>query len=410
MSPRSRTRSAVTLSAEAARRIVVDRQGFARAAPFGRGAPALPRAVAHLGHVQIDSISVVVRAHHHVLHARIPDHVPEHLDRALNRDLFEYWAHAAAFLPLDRYRFALPLMEAHRRRAVRWVRSRDPALEGRLLAQVRERGPCRARDFDAPPGHRGAGWWNWKPAKRALEHLFMSGALMVAARTGLEKVYDLPERVLPGNVDTRTPDAQALARHVALEHLRAQGVVQRAALASARPLPGFTARMDAALADLVAEGAVVPLVPKPDRQAPEPGTGWYGDPAALAAPPERIRRVLRILSPFDNLVIDRLRLQRLFGYDYRLECYLPPARRIFGYFCLPLLLGTRFVGRLDARADRTSGMLEVRGLHLESNAPAELPGLEAALEALARASGCASVTPLPSPRGPRRLVRRRTRP
>ena len=188
------------------RRIALDRQGLLKREPFGRGKRATLKAIEQLGYVQIDTISVVERAHNHVLRARVPNYENHHIDK-LQREgrIFEYWFHAAAYLPMRDFRFALPRMHAMRSGEERWLRSRDQKLMREVLATVRETGPLKARDFEDTRRGRG-GWWDWKPAKSALEQLFMQGDLMVTGREGFQKIYDLTERVLPADTDMRTPD------------------------------------------------------------------------------------------------------------------------------------------------------------------------------------------------------------
>ena len=194
------------------RRIALEAQGLTRSSPFGRGTGGAERALEQLGYVQIDTISVVSRAHHHTLYNRIPGYQPKLLDKLVaERRAFEYWFHAAAYLPMRDYRYALPRMRRFKRGEMRWMRSRDQKLMDQVLDRIRFDGPLRARDFE-DPSHKHGGWWDWKPAKRALEQLFMQGDLMVAAREGFQKTYDLPERVLPAGVDTRIPSQISSAR------------------------------------------------------------------------------------------------------------------------------------------------------------------------------------------------------
>src|SRR3954447_1140087 len=181
------------------RRIALDAQGLLRAAPFGRGVDATHRALEQIGYVQIDTISIVERAHHHTLWNRVPNYRPSHLDKLVSeRRAFEYWFHAAAYLPMRDYRFALPRMHALKNGERHWFANRDLKLMKAILDRVRAEGPMMARDFETPKG-RAQGWWNWKPAKRALEQLYMQGDLMISGREGFQKIYDLPERVLPSH-------------------------------------------------------------------------------------------------------------------------------------------------------------------------------------------------------------------
>ncbi|HEX7034529.1 MAG TPA: crosslink repair DNA glycosylase YcaQ family protein [Pseudomonadales bacterium] len=370
------------------RRLALERQGLTRLAAFGRGLGGTARAVERLGWVQIDTISVVGRAHHHVLQARVPGYRPALLER-LQREhrVFEYWAHAAAYLPMRDYRFAIPRMRDVRERRESWVRSRDRTLMREVLERVRVDGPLQVRDFEAPPGQR-AGWWEWKPAKRALEQLFMEGDLMVIGRVGFQKVYDLPERVLPDWVDTREPTLQEYARHLVERHVEAFGFASVRACAYLRRTPGLPEAVHEVLEAARQSGSLQRFaVPPPERDL-------YVDVRALEAPVPAVRRRAALLSPFDNLVILRHRCRTLFGLDYQLECYLPAEKRRFGYYCLPVLYHDRLIGRADCKAHRSIRALEVKRLFVEREhgldreADAVLAALVDALAALAQRNGC----------------------
>ncbi len=347
-------------------------QGLHQTAPFGRGPDAVEKTIRQLGYVQIDTISVVERAHHHVLHSRVPGYQPRVLDRLLKRGrIFEYWAHAAAFLPIEDFRFARPRMERFRNSQERWMRSRNRDLVNAVLGRIRDEGPLMSRDFEDPRESK-SGWWDWKPAKGALEQLFMEGELMVIARDGFQKTYDLTERVLPATINTKLPTMAEYAEHLVERTLQSHGCAQ---------LPTFThLRRDVPLRKAVAET----LERRVDaglitRLKLEDGQTWFvqADRWEARLPAPRHPSV-RPLSPFDNTVIHRERGQRLFNFDYTIECYVPEPKRKYGYFCLPLLFGDAFVGRVDAKAHRSEKRLELRHLHLDVPADDDL------LDALAR--------------------------
>jgi len=271
-----------TTTTRALRRLALERQGLLKQAPFGRGRAGVRRAIEQLGYVQIDTISVVSRAHDHVLEARVPGYRPELLDAAIERgEVFEYWAHAAAYLPMRDYRFALPKMHAMRAGEDRWVRSRDARLMRRVLDRIRAEGPLQTRDFDAPKQHRNSGWWDWKPAKHALEQLFMQGDLMVVGRRGFQKVYDLSERVLPAHVDTRTPSVDEFAIHLIERQLAATGCASTRVCAYQRTTPGLRQALDAALQEAAAAGELIRL---------SLGNGGTGTETVFAAPDALERR------------------------------------------------------------------------------------------------------------------------
>ena len=340
------------------RRLALAAQGLLQVQPYGRGLAGARKAINHLGYVQIDTISVVERAHHHVFYARVPEFEPAMTHQLLlNRDIFEYWAHAAAFLPIADFRFSLPYKHAIKSGQTHWFRTRDTKLMGELLTRIRVEGPIRSRDIETNTTKR-AGWWDWKPAKKALEQLYMEGDLMVSDREGFQKTYDLTERVLPSHVNAQIPSMEEFAAHMVDQQLRCHGVVS---------LKGFTyqrrnADLRKAVKALVNERLAQRML--------EPVQVSSGEVFLLAAGAferslPRLNSRMLILSPFDNSVIQRDRLKALFQYDYRIECYVPAAKRQYGYFCLPLLYRDEFIGRMDCKAHRKTSHLEIKSLHFE---------------------------------------------
>lgn len=383
------------LSLSQARRLAIDAQlptASRRSSP-GRGGAI--ETIERLGYVQIDTLAVVQRAHHHTLWNRVPGYRPALLDelQTTDRQVFEYWGHAASFLPMKDYRFYLPRMRDFPRGESSWTQRRFEEC-GHLLRPVLERiraeGPLGARDFEPPPGAGRGLWWDWKPSKVALEMLLFKGDLMISERRNFQRIYDLTERVLPATVDTRMPDAQELGRFLVLTALRAHGLAQESTIVDHIRTHDKQAPKQA-LQTLVAEGRILRCSVRgvPDRE-------FFTLPTNLEQL-ETSRRPsgkLRILSPFDNLVIHRGRLQHLFGFDYTLECYLPAAKRRYGYFSLPLLWKNRFVGRMDAKADRKSRRLLIRSLHLEADARRDdklLAALDVSLRQFASFNECDTV-------------------
>ena len=368
-----------TLTVEQARRLALAAgAGFHRATR--RGPEAVAEIVDRIGYVQIDTISVVERAHHHILATRIPRYQTEWLERA---PVFEYWAHAAAYLPWRDFRYTLPRKERIKANGHDWFRA-DKAEAERVLARIRSEGPLMARHFET--SRRPAGWWDWKPAKRALEYLFMAGDLMVV-RQGFQKVFDLTERVLPAGTDTRIPTPHEQAAWYVDRALDAWGLAARDEMAYLRK--EHVAHIDAVLRQREEEGSLIRVTVEGVAK-----TAYWVRPADL----ERIDagkaqdRTLRIVSPFDPFLIHRKRMRRLFGFDFAIECYLPTAKRTFGYFALPLLQGTDFVGLLDAKADRSAGRLIVQNLRYDGPAKRRAPfdrSLNKALDAFARFNGVA---------------------
>ncbi len=345
------------------RRIALNQQGLLKAEFFGRGKRATLRAIEQLGYVQIDTISVVERAHHHVLWSRVPNYKPKFLDQLVKERLvFEYWFHAAAWLPMTDYRFALPRM-ATMNGERNWFELSDHKLTDSILRRIETEGPLRARDF-ADTREVNNGWWDWKPAKQALEQLFMRGELMVSGREGFQKVYDLSERVLPDWVDRSMPSLHDYASHLVDTTLRAHGF---ASLVSMTYLRKGKQLRDAVKQHLQQrlETNLLTTVDLGDNNL------IYIDPELLESRAPRSSAQVRILSPFDNAVIQRQRGREIFAFDYQIECYVPAPLRQFGYFCLPIMYRDRLVGRIDCKAHRNNSSLEIRSLHVEQKVDAD---------------------------------------
>lgn len=341
------------------RRLALASQGLLQAQPFGRGLSGARQAVNHLGYVQIDTISVVERAHHHVLHSRVPKFEPAMLNQMLmDGGIFEYWSHAAAFLPMDDFRFSLPYKQAIKSGQTHWNKHPDRKLMAELLARIRAEGPLRSRDVETKTSNR-AGWWDWKPAKKALEQLFMEGDLMVKDRVGFQKNYDLTERVLPNQVNTLMPSLDEFVTHMLDQQLRCHGLVSLKGLTYLRRNTELRNAMKALVNERLVQGLLEQVVLNN-------GEIYFIETGALEARLPSLNKRLLILSPFDNSVIQRDRLKSLFQYDYQIECYVPEPKRQYGYFSLPLLFRGEFIGRMDCKAHRKERRLEIKSLHLES--------------------------------------------
>ncbi len=318
-----------------------------------------------LGYIQIDSIAVVNRAHHHTVWNRLPGYRKGGLYELLRqRRIFEYWGHAASYLPMGDYRYYLPLMRSYRERP-RTYMARAMKQYGTLLPEILRRieqlGPQSSADLGDEHGSRAGQWWDWKPAKVALELLLWRGELMVSERRGFQRVYDLTGRVLPRGTDTTEPDEEELAEFIVRRTLCAYGIAREKDFRGMLRI-GRLAPVSAVLRRLLASGKIALVsVAGLDRQL------WYCETGLLQglSSAGRRRAKLHLLSPFDNLVIQRDRLQGLFNFEYTIECYVPEPKRRFGYFSLPLLYGDQLIGRLDAKARRDEGLLEIRSLHFE---------------------------------------------
>lgn len=340
------------------RRLALAAQGLLQAQPFGCGLVGARKAINHLGYVQIDTISVVERAHHHVLHSRVPKFTPNMTNQMLhNRDIFEYWTHAAAFIPMADFRFSLPYKHAIKGGQTHWYKNPDKKLMGELLARVRSDGPIRSRDLESN-STKSAGWGDWKPAKKALEQLYMGGDLMVSSRDGFQKVYDLAERVLPPRVNSQMPSTEEFAGHMVKQQLRCHGFASLKGLTYLRRNAELRKAVKTLVNEKLAQGIY-------EQVQVRSGEVFILEAGALERPLIRLSNRMLILSPFDNSVIQRERLKAVFQYDYQIECYVPAAKRQYGYFCLPLLYRGEFIGRMDCKAHRKTSHFEIKLLHFE---------------------------------------------
>lgn len=354
-----------------ARKLALLRQQLPRA-EFKRGLAGTRLAIQHLGYVQIDTISVVERAHHHTLWNRVPHYRNHYIDRLIrDGSIFEYWAHAAAYIPMEDYRFCLPRMRAIAGGQRHWYR-KNPKLMREILARVRAEGPLQAGDFESHRANSG-GMWEWGPVKQAIEYLFMEGKLLVTRRDRFRKIFDLAERIIPPAVDTTMPTEGEYAHYLIERFLNAHGVGRMAEFSYRRP--GMGAAVRKALYEKVEAGAVSPL-----KVRTLPGEYFARRDFERDLGKRLARTRVKILSPFDNLIIQRKRVQQLFSFDFQLECYLPRGKRKDGYFCLPILWSGRLVARMDAKADRKNQALLILQLKAETG----LKKLEAFSEQLSR--------------------------
>jgi len=382
------------ISQTTARRTLLHAQLLDGRTKLARGKKGVPQAIGHLGYVQLDTISVIERAHHHTLWTRVPGYKPQHLHQALavERSIFEYWGHAASYLPMKDYRFYIPMMRSFLDPKNAWFRGwgeKFGAYLDPVLKRIRAEGPLAARDFENPTKQGKGPWWNWKPAKAALETLFWRGELMVRERRGFERVYDLTERVLPAGTDTRLPSQEELGRFIVCRALGALGIANEKEIRDYIRI-GDRNIIAAALNEMLVAAEIVRLAVEGQSGAA------YAQPSVLesvsrfrARPP-----CVHLLSPFDNLAISRSRLQERFGFDYVLECYVPKGKRGHGYFVLPILFGEEIVGRLDPKADRKTKTFLVHQLAIDSRFHDDdrlLPELGRALRDLARFNGCQTV-------------------
>ena len=344
--------------------------------------PAL-ELVEHLGYIQIDSISVIERAHHHVLWTRNPGYQLSELNHLLgSRKVFEYWGHAASYLPMKDYRFYQPRMKRFVEQS-NWGKKRLEThghLLPDILSRIREEGPLKAKDFKGTP-RKNSGWWDWKPAKVALELLYWQGEIMVCRREGVQKVYDLKSRFLP-QMDQTLPTPKELAEFCVYRAIQAHGVISEAQILKHLPLSSRT-DIKACLKKEVASDRVqlVSIEGLSDT--------YYAMDEPLLEP---LPTEVALLSPFDNGVIQRQRLKDVFDFHYIFEAYVPQAKRQHGYFTLPVLWGNQFVGRCDLKADRKTKTLIIQHLFFEPNFDTDcLQAVAEKLKGFASFCGCEHV-------------------
>ena len=378
------------LTRSAATRLIVSCQGLGPRWPLPPGKEGVARAIRRLGYLQIDTIAVVQRAHHHILWSRCPGYAPAllHELHAHDRRVFEGWTRIACYLPTEDYRYYLPAMRAFAAgEKMRRFLEHNAGLVDHVRGRIREEGGLASADFASPEGERRGPWWDWKPAKRVLEMLFQAGELMISERRSFQRVYDLTERVLPSGTDTATPTPEETARFVVNRVLAANGLTARGGV---RLTWKRSPQTEKALGDMVAEGDVTPIrIDGIDEEhvALTSVLEAGGQPAASDTD-------VHILSPFDNLVTDRRRVRQFFGFECKLEAYFPAAKRKYGYFCLPILWGDHFVGRLDPKADRRQQTLLVRKLMFEpgvADLDSLLPVLAGRLREFAEFNGCRDI-------------------
>lgn len=349
-------------------------------------------AIRRMGALQIDTISVVARSPYFVLWSRLGAYEPRWLEEHLAEGrLFEYWAHAACFIPIEDFSLYRPRMLNGHERIRAWLAENSDIAE-RVMSRLRTEGEARSADFEREG--KGGTWWDWKPEKRALECLYYLGEVMIARRDGFQRIYALRERVLPEWDDDRTPKPEEAHRALALKAVRALGI--------ARPswVPDYfrlrAQGMAALLDDLVrarellsarVDGWDGPFYVHPDNLGP----------AQQAADGALRPTLTTLLSPFDPITWHRERALEAFDFHYRIETYTPAAKRRYGYFSLPILRRGALIGRLDAKAFRKEGRFEVRSVHLEPGVRVTdglVADLRAALDDCARWHGTPEVTML----------------
>jgi len=382
-----------------ARRLFLHLHGLAEL-PSGpaRGAD-LSALIDRIGFVQVDSINTVERAHHMILFARRAAYRPDALAPMVERDrvLFEHWTHDAAILPVQHFahwqhRFARDEQRLHANWQ-KWFRDGWEHQFDSILDRIARDGPVTSAEVGDGEARGRGGWWDWHPSKTALEWLWRTGRLSITRREGFRKVYDLTERVIPAPHRTTRTEAQETLDWACSSALDRLGFANSGELSAYWAAVTPDAARDWCTAGL-ASGRLEPVRVEGADGRLRPSLAWPGLRARAAAAPEPPGR-LRVLSPFDPALRDRDRAERLFGFRYRIEVFVPEALRTYGYYVFPLLEGARLVGRIDMKAHRDQGVLRVRALWPEAGVAfgaGRRAQLEAELDRMARFAGCNDVT------------------
>ena len=347
----SRAASLHPLTAQHARRIWLAAQRLDTQAPFGAGAQAVAEAIAHLGYVQIDTINVIERCHHHILYTRIPDYRRADLRQAqsVDKSVFEYWTHALSYVASADFRFFIPDMKLHKREGHRWFASVTPA-DTRKVMRLLRAGALTIRDIeDDVLTEKEHLWASRKPSKRALQLAFYCGAVTISERNGMLKTYELIGRHFGWDKAPKPASTREITCYLLERALRSQGVVSLDSICHLDAPRKSAVRAE--IARRVRQGELVGVALD--------GAGkheHWATPEALADGRDP-SQLVHILSPFDPLIIQRKRTHLFFDYEHRFEAYVPRAKRKFGYFALPVLVGEDIVAALDLKTDRQSRKL-----------------------------------------------------
>jgi len=342
----------VILSQSAARAIWLRAQKLDQAEPFGFGPDAARSAITHLGYVQIDTINVIERCHHHILFSRIPQYRRDDLShlQAADKSIFEYWTHALSYVPTADLPFFVPAMKAYRDKPSAWFGSVTKAEISAMKKRLKIEGPLSIRDIDDDElVEKNHAWASRKPSKRVLQLMFYQGHVAISARDGMVKTYDLIERHFGWDKSPRPATERQVSAYLLDRALRSQGIVSVDSICHLNN--GAKAAMRELIEARVKARKLVPV----QLEGHEKTTLW-AEPETLE-PAEAVPPRIHILSPFDPLIIQRKRLKAFFDYDHIFEAYVPAAKRRYGYFALPVLVGDRIVAAIDLKTDRVQGKM-----------------------------------------------------
>lgn len=375
----------ISLSKSQARKIIVHAAGLAKHGQFGKGKEAVYKAIDHLGFVQVDTNYVVERAHHHALASRVPNYKTEWLmELQADRRIYEFWTRDSGFMPMHAFRFSLPIHDAF---LGKWnnVPNSEINLMKRIMDRIGREGPLRAKDFENDRVTKSSGWWDWRPSKVALERLHLTGQLLATRLKDFHKLYDLTDNIVSVDVDRTKPTSEELARHLILQSLKALGIAYVNEIAWSGRLVKPPIKEE--LQKLTEEGQVCPVEVE----------GLKGPLYMLDLYRKKkiaLGEDVFILSPFDTLNVFRRRLKDFFDFDYQVECFVPEAKRKYGYFSLPILAGDTFIARMDSKADRKERMLIIHNLHFEKMKLTKAVSVKLieAIKAFAKFNGCLAIS------------------
>ena len=346
----------IILTKSQARKIILNAAGLARKAQFGSGIEAVYRVIDHLGFVQLDTNYVVERAHHHVMAARVPDYQTGWLaELCEDGSVFEYFTSDSGYLPMHDFRFTLPVKEAFKTQR-KPLTQPEIVLMKQILDRAEREEALMVGDFENDRVEASSGWWDWRPAKVALERLYLDGNLMIHRTKSFQKVYHLPLDLVPQETDLTMPTDEEYARFVIRRTLGGLGIAYVKEISwRARYVKGNLVKKElekmarsGEVKVVTVDGLKGPLYMLPDQEINV-----------------EISNDVFILSPFDILNVFRHRLKDFFNFDYQIECFVPAPKRQYGYFSLPVLAGDVFIARMDAKADRKQKVLIIHNIHFE---------------------------------------------
>ena len=349
-------RHPVPLNKMQARRIWLHAERLDERASFGDGGNATLRAIEHLGYLQIDTINVIERCHHHILWSRIPDYRRAHLHQAqsVDKSVFEYWTHALSYVPTRDIAFFLPAMKRHRQSPRTWFGAVTKEEMQKVIGLIRRDGALSIRDIDDDVlVEKDHAWASRKPSKRALQHAFFNGVLTVSERSGMLKTYELMDRHFGWEQPPKPASERQILDYMLDRALRSQGIVSL----------DFICHLDAArkapirrlIEARMRRGNLVAVSIEGHAKAEH-----WAEPRTVDATPVSAEALVHILSPFDPLIIQRKRLELLFDYDHRFEAYVPKEKRVLGYFALPVLVGDEIIAAIDLKTDRKEQALLIQ--------------------------------------------------